>query len=125
MADRENNRIQIFDYGGKYLDQWTDTLGPTTLFTDPENTLYVPELSLLCKDYKPVPPTMTIRPRVSIYNSDRRLVARWPRYLSGEQRSDAPGNFIAPHCVWCDSHGDLYVGECFEGSRIQKFVRRD
>jgi DNA-binding beta-propeller fold protein YncE len=119
VADLLNNRIQIFNYGGKYIDQWTDLLAPTTLFIDPENTVYVPELSILCNDYKPGPPT--IRPRISILNTDGRPLARWPLYLSGEGKSDEPGRFIAPHCVWCNSYGDLYVGECFEGQRIQRF----
>jgi hypothetical protein len=31
--------------------------------------------------------------------------------------------FIAPHGIWTDSHGDLYVGEVLEGQRLQKFKR--
>jgi hypothetical protein len=49
---------------------------------------------------------------------DGEVVARW-----GGEPSGKPGLFIAPHCVWTDSSGDLYVGETLQGSRIQKFRR--
>ena len=35
-----------------------------------------------------------------------------------------PGQFVAPHTVAVDSHGDVYVGEVLEGKRVQKFVRK-
>lgn len=41
----------------------------------------------------------------------------------GSERSNAPGKFWGPHCIWVDSRGDLYVGEVLEGQRLQKFAR--
>ena len=41
----------------------------------------------------------------------------------GSERSNAPGKFWGPHCIWVDSHGDLYVGEVLQGQRLQKFAR--
>ena len=41
----------------------------------------------------------------------------------GSERSNAPGKFWGPHCIWVDSQGDLYVGEVLEGQRLQKFAR--
>jgi hypothetical protein len=38
--------------------------------------------------------------------------------------SPSPGQFVAPHGIAIDSHGDIYVGEVLEGQRIQKFVRQ-
>jgi hypothetical protein len=56
--------------------------------------------------------------RVTILGPDDQVVAR----LGGEQ-SVEPGKLMNPHAVWADSHGDLYVAEVEQGSRIQKFVR--
>lgn len=103
VADRQNNRIQIFTSQGEYLTQWTGFLRPCSIFIDTENNVYIPELHA----------------RMSILSVDGELVARW-----GGERSDAPGQFIAPHCACTDSRGDLYIGETLKGQRIQKFVRK-
>jgi streptogramin lyase len=41
VADRSNNRIQIFDQDGKYLDSWTQFGSPSGLYISPDDTLYV------------------------------------------------------------------------------------
>ena len=112
VCDRENNRIQIFDANGKFLNQWTDLLRPTDLFIDKEGTVYVSELSQ----------------RVSIFTNDGKLLARW-----GSPDKDVWKTlFVAPHTISVDSRGDIYVGEVAmtigkidRGSRvIRKFVRK-
>ena len=100
VTDRENNRIQIFTSDGEYLDHWTDFNRPCSVFIDPEDKVYVAELSS----------------RMSILDIEGKVLARW-----GGKKSETLGMFIAPHCAWVDSHGDLYVGETLEGKRIQKF----
>jgi sugar lactone lactonase YvrE len=40
IADRSNNRIQIFDQDGKFLDQWTQFGGDSTLVITADDTLY-------------------------------------------------------------------------------------
>ncbi|MCZ6680809.1 MAG: peptidyl-alpha-hydroxyglycine alpha-amidating lyase family protein [Candidatus Poribacteria bacterium] len=102
VADRENHRIQIFNPEGTFIDQWTGFRQPTDLFLDSAGRFYVAEL----------------QHRVSILNHDGEILARM-----GGDESRAPGQFVAPHAVWTDSKGDLYVGEVLEGQRIQKFVR--
>jgi hypothetical protein len=42
----------------------------------------------------------------------------------GGEESREPGGFVAPHGVWLDSRGDIYVGEVLAGQRVQKFARR-
>lgn len=103
VADRQNNRIQIFDSQGEFLTQWTDFRRPCSCFIDGEDNVYVAELEA----------------RMSILSIEGELLARW-----GGTKSKAPGEFIAPHAAWVDSRGDLYIGEVLEGQRIQKFVRR-
>lgn len=102
VSDRENHRIQIFDQDGMLLDTWTGFKQPCSVYIDPEERVYIPELQA----------------RMSILDIEGNLLARW-----GEEESKAPGLFIAPHTAAVDSHGDLYIGETLEGSRIQKFVR--
>ena len=41
VADRNNNRIQIFDQDGKFLDAWTQFSRPSGLYIDRNDILYV------------------------------------------------------------------------------------
>jgi sugar lactone lactonase YvrE len=103
VADRQNNRIQIFTPEGKYLDQWPGFDQPCKIHIDKDEIMYVAELGA----------------RVSVCDLQGNLLGRW-----GGERSHAPGEFWAPH--WCatDSAGDLYVSEVLEGQRLQKFARK-
>jgi DNA-binding beta-propeller fold protein YncE len=103
VADRENNRIQIFTPEGKFLDMWTGFDRPTKLFVDKEDVMYVAEL----EDH------------VSIVDLEGNLIGRF-----GSERSNDPGKFWGPHGIWTDSAGDLYVAEVLQGARLQKFARK-
>jgi DNA-binding beta-propeller fold protein YncE len=105
VADRENQRIQIFTPQGEFITQWTnfDNCKPCTVFIDHDDIVYVPEL----------------HQRMSIFNMEGRLLERWGE----DEPSHKPGQFFAPHTACTDSRGDLYVGEVLEGQRIQKFLR--
>ena len=41
VGDRGNNRIQIFDQDGKYLDQWLQFSRPSGIFIDRDDIIYV------------------------------------------------------------------------------------
>lgn len=128
VADRENLRIQVFTGDGQYLNEWRDVNRPTDLYIDRDDNLFVAELGL-----HGVKATEGQSPlaRVSVFGLDGTLRARW-----GGAESCAPGNFQAPHGIWADSHGDVYVAEVIMsmGGRrglvptdchtIQKFARR-
>ena len=44
VADRENDRVQIFDQSGKLLNIWgTELIGPAFFYVDDEDIVYVPE----------------------------------------------------------------------------------
>jgi sugar lactone lactonase YvrE len=45
VADRGNNRIQIFDQDGKFLDQWMQFGRPSGIFIDKKGILYVSDNS--------------------------------------------------------------------------------
>ncbi len=101
VADRQNNRIQIFTLEGEYIEQWTGLGRPCDIYFDKRGRIYVAELTH----------------RVSILNKRGEVLAR-----IGGENSFKPGQFVAPHCIWKDSYGALYVGEVLEGQRIQKFI---
>lgn len=101
VADRQNNRLQVFTLQGQHLDTWPGFLQPCKIFIA-NDIVYVAELGA----------------RVSILDLDGNLLARW-----GGERSHTLGEFWAPHGIWADSHGDLYVSEVLEGRRVQKFQR--
>jgi DNA-binding beta-propeller fold protein YncE len=134
VADRENSRIQLFDGDGTYTGEWTDVGRPCQLFIDKAGWYYVAELGYRAGRW---PGTGTHQPgqtggRVSIFDRHGKLHARWG---GGEHPCD-PGDFFAPHGIWADSHGDLYVAEVTlsGGARtgvvpgschsFQKFVRQ-
>ena len=102
VADRENHRLQIFTPEGELVRQMPGLRRPTDLFIDHAGYLYIAELLH----------------RVTILGPKDEPVAT----LGGES-SHAPGQFVAPHGVWTDSHGDLYVCEVRAGQRVQKFRR--
>ena len=103
VLDRENRRLQIFDAEGVYLDEWPDLDGPNDLYIDRDDNVFIAEGNY----------------RISVFNLDGRLLARW-----GEQ-GEGPGQFADhPHGLWLDSRGDLYVAEVpFLDNRLQKFTR--
>ena len=105
VCDRENQRIQLFDLEGGFLEERHVPGKPDTVHFDPvEDIAYVAELEQ----------------QVGIYTLDGELVSSW----GGGRRSDRPGEFAGcPHGIWMDSRGDLYVGEVQADARLQKFAR--
>src|SRR5207253_9461155 len=68
--------------------------------------------------------------RLSVYDIEGKLLLRW-----GGADAAQPGNFVAPHGIWVDDRGDIYMAEVTdtigvrpgivpEGTRtFQKFAR--
>jgi hypothetical protein len=108
VADRENHRIQVFDRNGRFKTQWNNLYRPCALFIDHRSPLqeraYVGELAPSLPVSEGIP---NLGARVSIYTLENQLLARLGDRLPGT----APGQFLAPHAIAVDSHGDLYVGE--------------
>jgi len=139
VADRENDRLQFFSPDGEYLYEWNDVQRPTAVTTDKDGLIYVAEL------WRPVEKgqgsfvhgygTEDKPGRVSIFEPDGSLVKRFG--ASSTERC-ATGNFVAPHGICVDSHGDLYVSEVSytygtranrlhegcEPHQLQKFTRK-
>jgi DNA-binding beta-propeller fold protein YncE len=103
VADRENHRIQIFNSKGEFIAQWVNMHRPCGLYIEGD-LCYIGELPTQLAVNADYP---NIGSRVSIYTLEGKLLARLGDRRSGEE----PGQFIAPHGIDVDSHGDIYVGE--------------
>ncbi len=109
VADRENSRLQLFSPTGQFLTEWTDIARPCEIFIDAENHLFVAELGYRAGMFpgNEPPPGKPTGGRVSIFDLAGQLLSRW----GGGDHPCAPGDFFAPHDVWVDCFGDLYVSE--------------
>ncbi len=105
VADRENSRVQVFSPKGEYLTEWTGISRPDDLFIDhAAGVMYVAELGgwAVGADIPPHAPPAS----VCLLELDGTLISRF-----GSGDPVQPGNFFAPHGIWSDSKGDLYVAE--------------
>ena len=114
VADRENSRVQLFTPAGEYLQSWEFVNRPDDIFIDANDNIFIAELGFRsgvtpCVHYRlmcEAPAGHDPIARVSICDPDGDVHTR----IGGEEEV-LPGNFIAPHGLWADSRGDLYVGE--------------
>ena len=124
VCDRENDRIQLFDLEGRFIEEWLDVQRPTHVDLDREGNVYVSEL------WRPVlqgqasfrlgMPEKDLPGRVSVLSDRGAVLARW-----GADSSDreAAGNFAAPHGICVDAKGDVYVAEVIWNFAVPKGVR--
>lgn len=103
VADREAHRVQVFDVAGTLLDVWHDIHRPCGLTAGPDGLVYIGELNGVAL----MQGAAGIGHRVGVYDHAGELLAR---FGDPEEGSEA-GQFIAPHGIAVDSHGDVYVGE--------------
>jgi DNA-binding beta-propeller fold protein YncE len=110
VADRQNDRIQIFSPDGQYIEQWTDVQRPCGLFIDRAGLVYVAELPWREGQRSFVHGARVLPPRVSVFDTHGKVVSRWVGQIGA-----APGRLAAPHGICTDSRGDMYLGEVPEG----------
>jgi DNA-binding beta-propeller fold protein YncE len=116
VADRTNNRIEIFTPDGQFVEEKTGLRRPNGMWVDRAGYMYVAELDQ----------------RVTIMDPQDNVIG----YVGGHGADDLvgpeverayparePGTLLKPHCIWGDSQGSLYVAEVEDGARIQKFER--
>ena len=109
VADRENSRLQLFSPKGEFLGEWKDLARPCDLLIDAAGRVYVAELGYRAGMWPGTSPPFpeATGGRVSIFDSSGKLLARF----GGGERPTEPGDFYAPHDIWLDSRGSLYVAE--------------
>jgi hypothetical protein len=145
VCDRENSRVQIFTPEGEYLREWTFLNRPYDIFIDEQDMMHIAEGGfhnyMMKRSEGPLPAhdqTMIYPPcghspiaRVTVCDPDGKIAAQ-----VGGENPVLPGNFVAPHGIWADKRGDLYVGEVvvnagavkrmapLKPAAFQKFKRR-
>jgi DNA-binding beta-propeller fold protein YncE len=100
VADRNNNRIQIFDHDGKFLDQWPGTARVTRVITTEDKRVCV---------------AATQYGRYACYDLNGKLVSQWGTL------GDEPGVSDNAHQIDVDNEGNFYVADA-NNNRVQKFV---
>lgn len=106
VADRQNERIQIFDADGTFLTEWTDVQRPQDLYIGSDGLTYVVELSWSPGEvsYKTGPVSGYVPGRLSILDPDGNVLLRW-----GQADITRPDAILAPHGVWVDDEGSIYI----------------
>ena len=100
VADRENQRIQVFDPVGKFLRQFANGVSPYGLFITQDDTLFVAD---------------GVAHKVLKMTTEGKVQTQWG--AGGRE----PGNFLMPHGICVGNDGAVYVAEV-TGARVQKFV---
>jgi len=98
VADRENDRVQVFDQDGKLLNIWpVELIGVAFFYVDADDIVYVPEHNA---------------GMISILTLDGGRLARWGDEI---HRST--------HGIWCDSERNIYAVQPGEWGRIRRIVK--
>ncbi|MCY4110801.1 MAG: hypothetical protein OXF96_02535 [Chloroflexi bacterium] len=101
VADRENDRIQVFDRDGAYITEWGDIPLPSDFYVDEERgAVFVSELNR----------------GITVFDLDGKVITRWA------QEREPPDRIGGPHGIWVDDQGAIYVGEVGADSYLHKWV---
>ncbi len=104
VADRSNNRIQVFTEDGEFVEEWPDVSDPVGVFVDENNSVWVISASLN---------------RILKYDTEGRLQYHWGTY--GGTRGGFPGGLSRPHQMDVDQEGNVYIAS-WDGGWMNKFV---
>ncbi len=109
VADRENDRIQIFRTDGSYLGEWP-IQRPCGIAVTGQGDVVVAELWRPADNRSFVTDTIGVEEpgRICVLSPSGELLDRWGASFDDKA---AEGNVIAPHSVAVDSAGSVYVGE--------------
>lgn len=117
VADRQNNRVQIFDCKGTPRGILDDLIRPANICMGPDNNFYVAEC-VHCAAFDRSPS------RVSVFTQEGKLLGRLETGC-GDQPAT---KYHTAHSIAVDSDGSIYIGEVGKGfpsnySGLQKFQR--
>jgi len=103
VADRECHRVQVFDADGNFITMFSNIHRPDGMTIGKDGNIYIGELNGI----PGVDDAPGLGHRVSIIDQQGTLLAR----IGAPEEGEGPGQYIAPHGIAVDSHGDIYVGE--------------
>lgn len=107
VCDRESHRVQVFSIEGEYLRQWMvhKAVAVEVTGTGDDVRIYVAEQGPTSGS--PGRGVSNLGNRVAVYDREGNRVARFGSTEFGEE----PDQFLWPHSLAIDSHGDVYVAE--------------
>lgn len=83
VADRENNRVQVFDREGEFVEEWGDLYHPMKIYVDERDLVFVTDQI----------------PRITLFSPQGELLGRCRGAINGA------------HGIWGDAQGNLYLAE--------------
>lgn len=109
ICDRENNRVQLFDYDGGFVEEWGDLYGPADAAVGADGLVYVVEQG------DSINGRMNFQPNgISVLTMAGSVVGHWYEASSG--------GMVGGHGIALDSIGNVYVADLV-GKRVVKMVR--
>jgi DNA-binding beta-propeller fold protein YncE len=117
VADRTNNRIQVFTLDGKHVRFITGDMKKPCSFYFHGSEVYFPDLNS----------------RLTVLNGSDEIITHlgddpeayqqqgWPNLPKSYYR---PDRFSSPHGVCVDDNGDVYLAEWISDGRVTKLVRQ-
>lgn len=102
VADRANDRIQIFDENGKFIEEWPNVIRPYSVLLTENQHFWV---------------ASGTTQKFTQYDPSGKLLSSWGTFGA------FPGGFWGVHQFSVDSEGALYTADVHVG-RPQKFVPR-
>jgi hypothetical protein len=106
VADRENDRIQVFTENGEFIEEWPEVTNPAGLFIDDNESVWVVSATLN---------------RLIQYNKAGQLQSYFGAY--GGTRGGFPGGLGRPHQMDVDQDGNVYVAS-WDGGWLTKYTPR-
>jgi DNA-binding beta-propeller fold protein YncE len=109
VADRENHRVQVFDWNGRYETQWSNLHRPCGMYMRPGRCplCYIAEAGAALDVNRDMP---NIGPRVSILDHTGARVGRFGGLRGGKSGSGG-AVFLGNHGITADSRGNIYVAD--------------
>jgi DNA-binding beta-propeller fold protein YncE len=104
VADRTNNRIQVFTENGKFIEEWPDVTDPVGVYIDESEAVWVVSAALN---------------RILKYSRDGVLQYHWGTY--GGTRGGFTGGLSRPHQIDVDQEGNVYIAS-WDGGWVTKYV---
>lgn len=116
VADRGNNRIQIFDSDGRFLEAWTQFGDPTAIFIDGRDRLYVADDEIVD------PKTPGHYAGIWVGSAKDGVAQAFIPALSASGKDHLGRSFAGAEGIAADADGNIYAAES-KARYLRKYAR--
>jgi streptogramin lyase len=106
VADRENNRIQVFRNDGQFIEEWPDVTNPAGIYMDEDENVWVVSATLN---------------RLVKYSKEGEFLTYFGAF--GGTMGGFPGGLSRPHQMDVGPDGTVYIAS-WDGGWLNKFTPR-